>query len=433
MTTPTAAARPMSRVPRRSRSARRALIAPTAALALLGALVLPTLAPAAHAEDGDVTWGVQPGSSAGPDGREAFDYQVAPGTVVSDWVSVTNSSTTEISVRMLAEDATTDYDTGAFTLVGADIPSTTVGGWTSLNGAPATCPDTTPEQTAACLPTLGIQLSLAPGERANIPFTLTVPHDASPGDHAGGIAAIVTTQTGGGDGINTPIEVHAGTRIYLRVDGPLSPGMTATGLVSGYDPSWNPFVGGTGRLGFDLVNDGNIRITAEPTVTLTGPFGIGLGEFSLPEVANIMPGQSAHVAAELPGVPPLLMLFSDVSITPVLADGVAAANDTMPETVQVSTTAWAMPWVWLLIVVVVGGGPALVLWWRRRTRHALADDLAAYTERIRAEERARPDHPDAATHPHDQADGQPRASRYVPDYDESVNDAAEYEEIRGSR
>ncbi|GGH51104.1 hypothetical protein [Microbacterium album] len=369
---------------------------------MLVALVLGAAAAPATAVESDVTFGIAPGTAEGPDGRERLEYTVAPGTEISDWVSVTNSSAADVSLRVVAQDGMTDYDTGAFTLVGTSVSSENVGAWTSVGGGASTCPADAPD-AAACLDELGVEVSLRPGERANIPFRLTVPHDATPGDHAGGIAAIYTTTRAGEGGISTPVEVHAGTRIYLRVDGPLSPGLAVTGLVSGYDGGWNPFAGGTGRLGFDVVNGGNTRLSAEPRVELTGPFGISFGAWTLPAVENIVPGQSAHVAAELPGIPPLLLMFADLEVTPVPGDGTAASADEMPEPTRLSTTAWAVPWAWLTIVVVLGGGTALVVWLRRRARSRLATDLAAYTERVRAEERART----AAEHAAEQATARP--------------------------
>jgi len=328
----------------------------------------------AFADAADVTFGVQPSTATGPDGRERFDFNVAPSTVISDWVAVTNSSTSEITVRLVGEDATTDYGSGEFTLVGTDVPSTDIGAWTSVNGEASTCPDITADQAQACLPTLGAAVRLQPGEQANVPFTLTVPADATPGDHAGGIAAIYTTTQPGSDGISTPVEVHVGTRVYLRVDGPVSPGMTMSGLVSGYDGGWNPF-DGTARVSFDLANAGNSRVSAATSVVVKGPFGLGRHEWQLADTKNLMPGKTAHITADLEGVPAWLLLFADVTVTPLAADG-TAASDPLPDAVTASTMTWAVPWTILGAIVVVAGVVLLVRW-RRRERRLLDEALAA--------------------------------------------------------
>lgn len=356
-------------------------------VAVLALLAVAGLTAPASAADSDITWSVVPSSPAGPDGRENFSYQVAPGTAVSDWVAVTNFSATAATFRVYGADATTDYDTAAFTLVGSNQSSTDLGAWTSVNGAASTCPDETPEQRAACPRALGIEVTLQPGQRADIPFTITVPHDAAPGDHSAGIVAVHFLESAGADGANVRQEARQGTRVYLRVDGPLEPGVNVSGLVSGYDPSWIPFAPGTGRVGFDVANTGNTRISAEPVLRLTGPFGIDLGRWELPSVANVVPGGTAHVDAELPGVPPLLLMLGELTVVPTGGDGLEA--DAVAPRYTGSTTAWAVPWSAIAALVLLVGVPALVIWLRRRRRDTLAVDLAEYREHILAQERAR--------------------------------------------
>lgn len=359
-----------------------------AGIALAVALLAVPVPAVATTTEAELSWSVQPAGQSAPDGREAFDYAVAPGTAITDRMAVTNFSAAPATFRVYAADATTDYDTGAFTLIGSDQPSAGVGAWTSIGSGPSTCPPEPAEQLTACLAELGTEITLGPGERAVIPFTLTVPHDATPGDHAGGIVAVHRTQTTGAEGASVVREDRVGARIYLRVDGPTTTAMSLTGLVAGYDANLNPFGSGMGRVGFDIVNDGNVRLSAQPQIRVTGLFGIPIGTYSLPPVSNLLPGAAAHVDARLPSVPPLLLMFADIDVVPVNADGIAASNDTAPDPITDATVAWAVPWTWLGIIVVLGGGTALLIWWRRRSRRILADDLAAYAEQIRAEERA---------------------------------------------
>lgn len=337
----------------------------------------------AHA-DGEVTWNIQPSTPSGPDGRTEFSYQVAPGSVITDWVAVTNLSAEPATFRIYAADAKTDYDTAAFTLIGADRGSTDLGAWTAVHNGPAACAD---PADAACAAGLGIVLALDPGARADIPITITVPHDASPGDHAAGIVA--SYSTGGGDGAaSVRREDRVGTRIYLRVDGPLQAGVGASGAVAGYDATLNPFAAGSGFLGVDVANTGNTRLSVLPSVHFTGPFGIDLGTVALPEVRNLMPGGTGHVTASVPGIPPLLLLFAEVVLTPAPADGVAA-EDPLPAPARASAETWAVPWSLLALVVLLVGGGWLLLRIRRRRRDLLAQDFADYADAIRAEERAR--------------------------------------------
>lgn len=347
------------------------------------AVALPV---AASAEgEGQVTWSVQPSTPDGPDGRTEFDYQAAPGSTISDWVSVSNFSTGPATFRVYGADATTDYATASFTLIGAQQASTDLGAWTSIDSAGAVCARTKDDAEAACAAGLGVQITLEPGNRADIPFTVTVPSDATPGDHAAGIVASFEQTATDASGSAVQVNQRVGTRIYLRVDGPLAPAIGVTGVVSGYDGSWNPFGTGTGRIGFDVANTGNVRLSATPTVQLTGPFGIDLGTVAMEPVRDIVPGGTAHVEASFPDVPPLLLLFADISVAPSAPAGATAAADAPPPVATASTVAWAVPWSFLGIIAVLVGAVWSLRWQRRRSNDRLAEELAVYTEQIRAE------------------------------------------------
>jgi hypothetical protein len=398
-------------MPNRSRSALALLASAAIVAALFGAA-----APAAAAE-GDMSWGVQPSTPSGPDGRSELSYQVAPGTVVSDWVAVTNYSPVAATFRVYAADAVTDYDTAAFTLINADEASTETGAWTSVDGANAVCGDTNDDAERACAAAVGISVTLEPGARADVPFTLAVPQDATPGDHAAGVVASYVSDAAVEGGAAVAVEQRVGTRIYLRVDGSLSPGVGVQGTVASYDSGLNP-IGGAARAGFDVSNLGNTRVSVQPEVRLTGPFGIGLGSFSLPPVQNIVPGGTAHVEAEMPGVPPLFFLSAEVTLTAIPAAGIAS-GDPLPAAVTSSAVAWAMPWMLLSILLAIVAIAALMVWRRRRSRQRLAEDLAAYTDRIREEERAAASGPStssetearAAAEPVDASAGERRSQR----------------------
>jgi hypothetical protein len=341
---------------------------------------LPTGALPAAADD-EVTWSVQPSSPGGPDGRTRLDYAVEPGTTVSDWVAVSNFSDRDATFRVYAADATTDYDTGAFTLVGADVPSTDLGSWVSVDSAPSRCPEaSTGEVDAACVAELGVEVKLGPGESANLPFTITVPHDAAPGDHAAGIVASFVSQTTGEDGAAVRREDRVGTRAHLRVDGALNAAVGVSGVTSGY--TGTAFGTGTATVAFDVTNTGNVLLDAAPEVRLAGPFGIEVGAVDLAPLENLVPGGTAHVEAVLTDVPPLALLFSDIVVVPTGVDG------EQPQPTRASSTAWALPWAVVIVLVLLVAGVVVAVVARRRSRERLAAELAEYTERVRAEARA---------------------------------------------
>lgn len=372
-------------IPPRS-SRRRATWVRSALAAVLGAvLALGIAVPPASAADGDITWGIQPSTPTGPDGRTEFTYQVAPGTTITDWVGVVNASSVPATFRVYAADATTDYDTASFTLIGSDQGSRDLGSWTAIDNGPASCADSNDAAEAACAAGLGVTVTVDPGTTKNIPFTIVVPQDATPGDHAAGIVASYTTEASG-EGTSVRQENRVGTRIYVRVDGPLTPGLGVRGAVAGYQGTWNPVGAGAGFAGFDLTNTGNTRLSAQPALHFTGPFGIDFGTLTLPPVRNLVPGGTAHVTGLQEGVAPLLLLFADISVTPLPGDGLAA-SDPLPAAATSSALTWAVPWMLLLILAVIAGVIVLVVFLRRRSRERLAEDLAVYADQIRAEAR----------------------------------------------
>ncbi|WP_146134385.1 hypothetical protein [Glaciihabitans tibetensis] len=356
-----------------------------AAVALALALTAPALLGAAHAQaaDGDVTWSVQPATESAADGRSALEYSVDPGSVIADHVAVTNFSAAAVTFHVYAADATTDFETASFTLVGEDTPSTDLGGWTSVGGGPATCADTGDGTTdPACAAALGVTLTVEPGTAAIIPVNISVPANATPGDHSAGIVAAYTTPSADGGAI--AVSQRVGTRIYLRVAGDTAPALQVAGAVASYTGGWNPFAGGTASIGFDVQNTGNTRVSAAPVATLTGPFGISLGTATATTVENLLPGARGHVVVDVSDIPPLFLLIADIAVTPQAAAGVAG-SDVLPVAAESSATTWAVPWSLLGLLVLLAAVVVGAIWWRRTSRARLAIALDDYAHRVREE------------------------------------------------
>ena len=111
------------------------------------------------------------------------------------------------------------------------------------------------------------------GQTVVVPFTITVPPNAEPGDHAAGVAAsILSTSTGNG-GASVGIESRVGFRVMTRVTGDLKPGATTENLTTSYRPSWNPFEPGDLTVDFDVVNTGNTRLRVTGTARAGGHTG----------------------------------------------------------------------------------------------------------------------------------------------------------------
>ena len=101
---------------------------------------------------------------------------------------------------MLSTDAFND-DAGEFALLETSVAPVDIGAWVTFeNGANR------------------LQFDLAPGESRLVPFTVSIPAEATPGDHAGGIAASVQSPSG-----QVTLDRRLGTRMYLRVSGESKP------------------------------------------------------------------------------------------------------------------------------------------------------------------------------------------------------------------
>lgn len=307
---------------------------------LAGAVMTPA---AADTESATQTWSVQPATEEGADGRAAWEYEVEPGEVVEDHAQVNNFGEQALMFRVYSHDAI-NAPGGAFTLQPADVEPAEVGAWIGL-------------QT---------EVTIEPGASAVIPFTLTVPDDATPGDHAGGIVASVLSEGVDADGQQVVVDNRVGARIYLRVTGPVEPGLTVTGLEVGYERSWIPFTTGTAIVTYEVQNTGNVRLFGEQSVVGHGPFGLGQQRLVLEDLPEILPGQSVSVSTTIEGAAPLFRVVADVAVNPRVPATVPGADLVPVVQATASTGTWAVPWTELIIVAL------LLLWgllsWRRRRR-----------------------------------------------------------------
>ncbi|WP_127792361.1 DUF916 domain-containing protein [Agromyces sp. LHK192] len=301
--------------------------------------------PAAHAaEGGDTVWGVQPSSEQGPDGRGAFDYVLAPGETVTDYVGVSNLGAGPISVRVYAMDASTTTD-GAFTLPPAGTESVDVGSWVGLGD--------------------GDVFEIAPGTRLDIPFRLTVPPDASPGDHAGGIVASLSELSTTGEGAQqVAVDRRVGARVYVTVPGEQLPALEVTDVSVAYDGGWNLF-GGTATVSYTVANPGNMRVAGSTRLALDGPFGWRLADLPATESTEILPGASVRVEEEFTGIVPAVLLTASAELAPEFEGGAAVDGEH-----RASGTGWAIPYPIALVLLALLAIAGLAIWRRLRARRA---------------------------------------------------------------
>lgn len=304
--------------------------------------------PAAHAADQDATWGIRPEDNAHGAERPNFAYELDPGAVVEDALLVTNRGSEPLDLTVYAADAFLT-SSGQYDLLPAGTPSTDLGAWVRV----------------------GLdRVTVAPGEQVRVPFTVAVPADASPGDHAGGVLTSSIAATG----TTVAIDRRLASRVQVRVSGDLVPAVDVTGVRATYHPSWNPFAAGTVTVDYTLSDVGNTRLTATETAMSAGPLGVGRARSDVLQAPELLAGSVVTRQVAVPGVWPTVRLATDLEVR---AEGVGLGAG-MLAPVSVRVTGWAIPWAQLvllgLVVAAAASGPSLLA--RVRGRGASPDPPA---------------------------------------------------------
>jgi hypothetical protein len=322
------------------------------------ALITPTPAHAASGAEA-LTWSVAPSGPKGPNGRPALDYKLYPGATVTDHVAVTNHSKRPLTLRLYANDAFTTAG-GGFDLRAGNTAPTGAGGWI------------TPARPTVTLPA---------SSRVVVPFTLTVPADATPGDHAAGLVASLADATTDDAGNRVSVDHRVGARVYLRVTGPLRPVLDVTDVRIDTATSWNPLSLPRVTASFTIRNTGNVRLTGRPSARIEGPFGLGARTATTTAIPEILPGGSLRVTIALDAVPPLFHERLTVDILPATADG--RAIDPAPARALTTHALWLTPWPQLAALACIALLAAAGLLTRRRRARRMRAALAAAEQRGR--------------------------------------------------
>ena len=343
----------------------RTAAAAALALALAGAALpavaatTPAPSPSASAGDNAVTWSITPATTDGPDGRVSARHELAAGASVSDYVTVTNLGATDASFDVYASDGVVGAD-GLFDLLPGDTAPTGGGSWITIGA------ENQPR----------VSLDVPAGQSVTVPYTITVPASATPGDHPAGLVASLTTGDAG-----VSLSSRVGVRVHLRVAGDLAPALAIQNVGTTWTPSWNPFQPGTLTVSYDVANTGNVRLGARTDAVVAGPFGLATTSGSS-ERREILPAQSARESITIEAWP-LVVLTGQVTVTPSIV-----GTDQVPvvlERTPADVTAWVIPWSQLLLLLVLAGAVVLVVWWRRRSARRTQQRIDAGVAAARSE------------------------------------------------
>lgn len=312
---------------------------PRIALALLTAIVAGLLgAGAAHAADKPkppaasrdrITFGAQPAYKGAPDKRPGYRYIATPGGLVRDQVAVRNLSTVPVTFQVYPTDAI-NVDNGGFGLLPKAQRPRDVGRWVTIGNRGFKGTVTVKARSVAILP-----------------VSLTVPADAQPGDHTGGIVVSVTTRTKNAKGTNTELDQRVGVRMYLRVSGPLRPELTIKPVRADYQGTLNPLGRATTDVTYRVTNTGNVNLGGRQAVSVRGLVGPTQLSRPIPDAELLLPGGSMEVKTTVPQTWPLIWERATVSVNPLVQPGDPVTGLTR----YVGTTNfWAVPWTLLAII-----------------------------------------------------------------------------------
>lgn len=344
------------------------LLAPlVVAVVLLGAPAASAAtdgAPAASAATDDVTWTVRTASNALGADRTNFSYALNPGAHLDDGLVVANRGTEAVELDVYAADGYTT-STGAVDLRLAAEEPTGVGKWIVV-----------PQH----------HVSVPAGQTVEVPFTIDIPADATPGDYAGGV---VTSLTVADQSANVNVDRRLGIRAGIRVGGDLVPSLSVDDLRVDWDGGVVPFLLGDATVHYGLHNTGNVSLAADDSDAVAGPFGLGRVE-ATPDAAApvILPGETWQRDVRVPAVVAMGLVWASVTATPTVTD--ASGSTTSLDAVGASAVGWAVPWpllvVLALLIAAAVFGPRWVRARRRRRQEAEDARVAEAVARSLAEQ-----------------------------------------------
>lgn len=306
---------------------------------IVALLVLLLGAPGtAHAaENGE--WAVFPAASQ-LGSRPYFYLSADAGSAVTDKVTVSNKTAAPLTFRLYGADAYNTERDGGFAVRTRGEKQTGAGAWIRLANDRVTVPARS---------------------RVTVPFTLTVPADAEPGDHPGAVVALDERIASGGDGsVAVGVQRAVGARVYLRVNGPTVPALSVENVTLAQD---RPLVPGTREssalVSYTLHNRGNVTLNPRVALRAEGVFGRTLLDRNLAKIpSELLPRQKIRLTERWADAPQFD--WGQVTLTATAKDVRESAH----------ASFLALPWLVGVVLLTLGSGAGG--WWLLRRRRAAA-------------------------------------------------------------
>lgn len=277
--------------------------------------------------------------------RGSFHYDLQPGQTINDSVVLANETTQLQDFQVWATDGYNTTVGGAFALRPFGYPMTGVGTWVDTH--------------------LGTGVYGLPGDTSvTINFSLTVPANATPGDHAGGIEALDVTPVPQPTNGPAHFVIHRGlaTAVFVRVAGPTHPSAAVSNIsVKSTVPALG-FGNRQAAVRFQVENTGNTLLAGEALVTVTDLFGRTVKTFPPVSIQAFVPG--GRFTAIEPVWHNLPLIGPETVHVKITSPGMPTATG--------QSSFWIFPWLLVLIVLVLLGLVIWRLWVWRKHRAAAA-------------------------------------------------------------
>lgn len=319
------------------------------------------LASAAQSPGPGFQFSAEPYSSNGAQQRPNFIYELQAGHHILDQFVIKNPSTSPESFLVYGEDATNLPRTGGYAFQQrSQMHNTTVGVWL----------------------TVGVShITVAAGTEVVGTFQLSIPANASPGDHVGGIVVEqvkAPVQPPNAGGVN--VVLRRVIPMYVRVVGTSFPQLTIEKLTVFHQSPAVPFVSKAKvAVRFDLVNTGNEIVDPQSImVSISGRLSGTIHRFIVhqtgaqqskanPLPLQMLPGATLTLTEEWSGIPPFDPLAAHVSATAI------DPSTGQKFSTAASTPFWYFPWIAVLTVLLLIVAEVALIVVKRRRKPAPGD------------------------------------------------------------
>jgi hypothetical protein len=337
------------------------------------ALAAP-LSPAASASPaasppggGTISWSISTATASAADFRAKYSYtNIKPGSTITDHFAVFNHGSEAVAFELYGTDATGTTSSNVLIFLPATATPVDIGSWVFF-----------PRHVS--------RLSIIiPADRGEIlPFTIAVPHNASPGDHVGAVMAQVSFQRTTKTGQVVTESQRIGAPIFLRVAGALHAGLAVESVSATFHGTLSPVADGSSTVAFTVHNTGNILLSGSQRVTVSGPFGSAI--IRLKSLPTLLPGDSVRITGQSAAtLYPAGPFTADVRVGPAVPPGQPQLAKPMAQ-VSASASTFATPWGLILLIVVVAAIIVGVVQLTRFRRRRLQATIGAVADQVRRE------------------------------------------------